>query len=384
MKRAALLGFVVLLTTSSTVAVGWGREDSKTSNDRVGQSARAALPALPQKPDIYYIILDRYGGPGPLKRDFHFDNRPLLNWLRSKGFYVADRARTNYPKTSVSVASTLDMRFIDLKAPSKPKDPSAIFIKLKRTRVARFLKGKGYRYIKLGSWWPPTATDPVADKNLTFHRPASLNAYAARHGLTSKERFLATEYLHRFWQYRQLREVIPKMKGPKFVWAHILCPHEPWVIDRNGDFTSQSTNARGYFRRSHGIHPIRKMNYLEQLMWSNTQLKNLATALLQGPENTRPVIAIEADEGPYSGLVPSRVKGASIRKLKQKMYVLNAIYLPGVRKPPLYPNFTNVNTFRIIFNLYLGTKYSLLPDKSFVFTDNSVYDFLDVTDLVKN
>ena len=61
---------------------------------------------------------------------------------------------------------------------------------------------------------------------------------------------------------------------------------------------------------------------------------------------------------------------------------MSAFYLPGVRNPPLHPSFSSVNTFRVIFNLYFGTRYPLLPDRSFVFIYKHLYKFLDVTELV--
>ncbi len=36
----------------------------------------------------------------------------------------------------------------------------------------------------------------------------------------------------------------------------------------------------------------------------------------------------------------------------------------------------------MIFNLYFGTKYQLLPERSFVFILRPLYEFLDVTELV--
>jgi hypothetical protein len=104
--------------------------------------------------------------------------------------------------------------------------------------------------------------------------------------------------------------------------------------------------------------------------------------LLRGPQAERPVVVIQADEGPYTGLGAGNATLVSIKKLKQKMFVMNAFYLPGVPRPPLYPSFSSVNTFRLIFNLYFGKEYPLLPDRSFVFIYKHLYKFLDVTELV--
>jgi hypothetical protein len=64
-------------------------------------------------PDIYYIILDRYLGSDILEKNYGFDNSPFLDYLRKKGFYVADKSRSNYLKTAHSLASSLNMEYVN-------------------------------------------------------------------------------------------------------------------------------------------------------------------------------------------------------------------------------------------------------------------------------
>jgi hypothetical protein len=381
-KRGILTGLLVILASSLTIALA---QQPDQASEPPGSETRKPVTAVarPAKPDIYYIVLDRYGGPRTLKRDFNFDNRPFLNLLRRKGFFVADQSRTNYPRTAQAMAATLDMRFLDyLAGRSDPLNYGAVYQTLKGPRVARFLKTRGYRYIKLGSWWKATSSDPYADENFKYDRPDKVNLYAEQNGLTNRERFRMGEYLHRYWQYRQLREVIPKIEGPKFVWVHILCPHEPWVNASDGRYMSDDPVARRFFDRARPLHGSTKKNFVEQVKWTNAQLKKLVNKLLRGPQTERPVIVIQADEGPFTGLVPENATKVSIKKLKQKMFVMNAFYLPGVPNPPLYPSFSSVNTFRVIFNQYFGTDHPMLPDRSFVFIYKNLYKFLDVTELV--
>jgi len=64
-------------------------------------------------PDIYYIILDRYASASTLKEVYDFDNSEFLNYLSGKGFYVANESRANYTKTRSSLASSLNMDYIN-------------------------------------------------------------------------------------------------------------------------------------------------------------------------------------------------------------------------------------------------------------------------------
>ena len=66
---------------------------------------------------------------------------------------------------------------------------------------------------------------------------------------------------------------------------------------------------------------------------------------------------------------------------RQKYGILNAYYLPNVDKAILYPSITPVNAFRLVFNLYFGTDFELLPDNSyFSYEEHSPYEFFDVTE----
>ena len=82
-------------------------------------SSGSSLPGISgldcsSTPDIYYIILDAYSGADVLDELYGLDNRPFLDSLRSKGFYVADDSHTNYTQTIFSVPSTLNFDYIDV------------------------------------------------------------------------------------------------------------------------------------------------------------------------------------------------------------------------------------------------------------------------------
>ncbi|HSQ38856.1 MAG TPA: hypothetical protein VLM78_01750 [Anaerolineales bacterium] len=49
---------------------------------------------------------------------------------------------------------------------------------------------------------------------------------------------------------------------------------------------------------------------------------------------------------------------------ERRLSILNAYYLPN-HADAVSESITPVNTFRIVFNLYLGGNFELLPDESF-------------------
>ena len=84
-----------------------------------------------------------------------------------------------------------------------------------------------------------------------------------------------------------------------------------------------------------------------------------------------PIIIIQSDEGPYPDKQQANPNGfnwatATNDEWKEKMGILNALYLPDVDKSLLHPSMTSVNIFRIVFNTYFKTRLKLLPDKKWV------------------
>jgi hypothetical protein len=58
------------------------------------------------RPDIYYIVLDAYGRQDVLADLYNLDNRPFLDYLEGKGFYVASESHSNYMQTVFSIPAS--------------------------------------------------------------------------------------------------------------------------------------------------------------------------------------------------------------------------------------------------------------------------------------
>ena len=56
-----------------------------------------AVGTVSSKPDIYYIVLDRYASQSVLTTQYGFDNSDFIGYLRSEGFSVDPNAHQNYP-----------------------------------------------------------------------------------------------------------------------------------------------------------------------------------------------------------------------------------------------------------------------------------------------
>lgn len=344
-------------------------------------------------PDIYYIIPDSYAGGETLGKYFNYDNRPFISFLENKGFYIASQSSSNYPKTFLSIASSLNMQYLDFMSGYKNSTDQTLTDRMiENNNIVKFLKTAGYHYYQMGSWWGPTHFNRIADENFIIEKnnlgdigefnymimnssmlSPLVSAIFPGHitGESEDDKRARVNY-----QFETLEQV-SKLPGPKFVFIHIVSPHGPYVFGKNCEEI--------HFWQT--VNESEEKNYSNQLNCLNQKLETAVGGILADAPHL-PVILIQADEGPNflnAKLVPpDGWKNAGANILKEKFPIFSAYFLPGMPKSYLYPSITPVNSFRMIFNLYFAAKLPLLPDRNFVFTDsNHLYEFIEVTDKLK-
>jgi hypothetical protein len=346
--------------------------------------------------DIYYLIFDRYADAETLRDVYHFDNTPFLDALRTQGFYVAADSASNYQRTAHSLASSLNLDYLDglTKAVgTQSRSWLPIYSMLRDHAVGRFLKAHGYTFVQLGSWWNPTRDNPLADVNVNWYAlPELQRAFLLQTAAGQIGRYLGLSAIddraHQCERIRRQFDELPRLARdpkPTFVFAHLLVPHPPYVFGPDGACLGLDTVTG----RS------RVENYVNQVRYANSRILELVQAISRN-STTEPIIIVQSDEGPwpapYAG--DERFLGGDVTsvdwtrvtraQLREKMRVLNALRLPGPAGAPLYPEMTPVNTFRIVFNRYFGTSLPLLSDENYVFVnDRQLYAFRRVTALVR-
>ena len=350
----------------------------------------AATPGAAGMPDIYYLIFDRYGSEYTLWREYGFDNRPFLDGLRERGFYVASESHANYPKTAPSLAATFSMDYLDFS-----DDPLAarnewhpIYDMLEDHRVGDFLRSRGYREIQIGGWWSATQDNDAADENYNFGLsefawlylrrsiiPKLIEMAAPESGLAGMTAWDNGQCRRVPLQFEKVKEISERPEAT-FTFVHILLPHEPYVFNADGACLSRQEMAR---RGQQG-------GYVGQLRYANSMIADMVDQLLS--RDDKPIIILQADEGPYPE--PYRTsnrswKLATPRELAMKTGILNAYYFPDGDYSALYPEITPVNTFRLMFDKEFGTAFGLLPDRLYAFPDySSIYDFFEITEAARN
>jgi len=401
---------IVLLLSSLFTILNHKPNTKQTSNPALHDASRALhemdRPALSVaiKPDIYYLIFDRYAANSTLASELDYDNSEFTNYLDAKGFYVTDRSVANYPKTFQSLASSLNMTYLSHLTDEYGKESeeqTPINSMLDKHQVGLILKELGYSYYHLGSWWFPTADNTLADDvyswsflgldqfsreflQTTLALPVLAKMQAVEF---NEENYLRVEQKLRIpAKLKKLEQITKTKSGPKFVFVHMLLPHGPYIYDQAGNHITEADVAAQSDSTS----------YLNQLIYSNKVIQDIVDNILLNSES-EPIIIVQSDEGPC-GIIPELAEDdgwghcgedmdwrtLSDNALKVKMRILNAYYLPGMdMQETLYSEISPVNTFRVIFNNYFGAQLDLLEDKSYITVDlEHPYNFIEVTSKV--
>lgn len=340
----------------------------------------AALPAG-QKPDIYYIILDSYGSEDVLREFYGLDNAPFIDWLERRGFVVAEQSRSNYISTTFSLGSSLNYHYLQdlVEVPPQSTNYRPSFELIHHSAVRRFLEQQGYRTVAFATGFDFTE---LRDAEVFYPRQTPYNPFEYNLLMGSAAVFWldwVDPIYHRqnvLGQFENLGAAA-SLPGPKFVFAHMIIPHVPFVFDENGSPVQPMGSADGYAYTGGLEHYLQ--GYRGQAQYASQLVEQAVDEILRSSP-TPPVIILQGDHGPGAYLDAGSADNTCLR---ERFGILNALYLPGQDAATLAQavpqDLTPVNTFRVVFNLYFGADLPMLPNRQYVAARQYVYDTIDVT-----
>lgn len=339
-------------------------------------------------PDIYYIVLDMYTREDVLRDFFEYDNSSFVQFLKNQGFYVADCSQSNYNATQYSIGSALNMNYLP-ELGLEVDDPT-LYQALQQNQVMTLFAEMGYHTVAFESGFSYTELRDADEflgpyssawDRLSYGGVNSFEAMVLKNSAGSlvyeaepnmsreKQIILDTPYI----QYRERityaldkLETIASQSGPKFVFAHVLAPHDPFVFEQDGSYVFRKTPFTLNGDREYLAPEEYILGYTNELEYLNERVEAIVNAILT-KSDTPPVIIIQGDHG-----VPrmNGIHGGSA--------ILNAYYLPGGGAEQLYPTISPVNSFRVVFDRYFNGQFSLLEDEAFKLNnDAKTYDAYD-------
>jgi hypothetical protein len=365
----------VILVCISLMQIGWQWIHTPHSQSEK-PAVNVQIQASADMPDVYYIILDAYSREDMMQKYHELDIRIFVETLEKIGFVFPSCTQSNYSITALSLASSLNMNYVEEVSPDivqQNLDWGNFSDPIIHSDVRSEFEQLGYSFVSFetGISW-----DEITDADIYFARQKSpflqmlnfrqvtefevlylrttalrvLDELRATMGfqLTTNIQTPQQDHYDRILYVLDQLENSSTIHGPKFVFLHIMAPHGPWVIGANGEYSFTDDEKSGY---------------ANEVQFLNNHLPAILQKIIENSAHP-PVIILQGDHGYYN---------------EERMAILNAYYLPGDGKDDLYTGITPVNTFRVIFNHYLGANYELLPDHSYLSDRDIPYEFEEIS-----
>lgn len=403
-RGVRLESFTTFMALTGAVLVGWSSLRLAANEWRGARAARASglvrafarpVPlrsdAAVRKPDIYLIVLDAYANADVLRRHFAFDNSVFEDSLRAHGFVIPRSVRSNYAHTFLSLASILNMAQVTPLAGELGERSTDRWLPghlIEHNRAARFLRSQGYRFVFFPSGWSAlTMRNRNADEQFEALPGFALHRELDR---TDLRRQLVDNTMLRIVRRLDLRarprsdpdhiinsfaalHRFASREHPTFVFAHLMIPHLPYVLDEDCAPVPGAPGAS--LRRG---TPADRQLYLGQLRCAN-RLVLAAVPRLLAASGAPPVILLQADHGSVT-LWPwdHPSEPPTPAEAEERLGAFGAYLLPHGGAASLPDSISAVNVLRHVFSYYLGADLPPLPDSAFFSYLQLPYHFFPV------
>jgi hypothetical protein len=398
---AAVLILLSLIPIATYLLRGWSAAHSVRASGPDAQNQPRLLDS-PQRPDIYYIIMDAYSSNDHLMRGWGYDNSSFTDALEDRGFFVAYDSKTTYGATIVSLAASLNMRYFDdadkTAAASMPADRDYFSHLITDNEVARQLQSRGYTYVFMVSGFMGSST--IADTNTDFYPSGPRYFTAASRRETQDEKLfyeqpftpllLETTALRSyaetsataqepegkpitFWKPEKTlmtwaeAEKIPAMPAATFTIIHILKPHEPLAFRRDGSLIPYP-----YVRYAQP-HAEVEAAFFDQLEYVNERTLQMLDAIIAGSD-VPPIIILQGDHGTVLG------KPDSVDGHRTNFAIMNAYRIPQHPDCITDRSIIPINSFRALLNCSFGTDYPMLDAHYYAMPEgyDNLFDFVEI------
>ncbi|MEN8173742.1 MAG: hypothetical protein ABFS03_12800, partial [Chloroflexota bacterium] len=362
----ALAALLLVIPLYQSIAYNINAGNNRTPASQSPLQLPILAPTDEDLPSVYYIILDAYMRSDALERDLGFDNSGFVEALEQLGFYVPACTRINYDYTMGSLTATLNMDYLDpLRTELDTNNLENIHTTklIKQSRVRYALESLGYRTIAFDSGYEwsrirdadvylALGKDSLAIQSLQpfeimLMKSSALRLFTDYTILTDQRDFNlpVSQYNVHINLERFILSSLPELASDpasKFVFAHILIPHWPYVFLPDGSIRDDPAYTNG-----DDLPPaLRDRGYLDSIQFINQQILTIVDQII-ADSPTPPVIVIMGDHGLSDD---NRIQNFA------------AIYLPNYEESLLYQDITPVNYFRVVFNSVFNADLPLLPD----------------------
>jgi hypothetical protein len=332
--------FVLVVMILAQILAFNRQPPAKSRTPSIGQ-----LTATPNstnaRPDIYLIIADSRTSSAALSRYWNYSDSSFTSELKRLGFQCVSNATSEYSGTMFCISTLLNMEPPMVPTNVHPKGiASYLAPSIRNSRVVDFLSRKGYEIVNLSLF--------ELQEQPRFYGYFREGAYASIFAATLPGSLWRDQFNggHIRTVNKALLSELDRLPtkdsgSPKFVYAHVMLPHSPYLYDRHGQlqtsvlFFDNKENPRAY---------------LEQLIYADGLLLETVRSIL-AKSKTPPIIIIRGDHG-FRYLPPPDGEGEACQ-------AFFAAYFPEGGSVGLPTNINHAVVFRDVLNRYFGTRIPL-------------------------
>jgi len=300
--------------------------------------------------NVYYIIFDQYSRSDVYKKFYNFDNSYFLNEIKENNFKVIENSATNVTDTPLVMTSVFSMELDEIKKYLLNNSTYELGAwKIGNSKVQKIFKLAGYKlFISLENTVHGTPCGRVNLKKINIDKCISQKVKLAELEfnllkLTPVFDILGKFFPNFFTYYilypdyvaKQLHSAIPKDEKI-FHYMHFYMPHPPPKFNENCRKELQILDFEGWGPTGKYLSVDAIKHIKQDVKCINKQiLKLIKTIEKYDPDS---IVVIQSD-------------GSNVfYEFPFTHYNLNLWKLPKNCKSMISNNFTNVNTFRLIFN----------------------------------
>jgi hypothetical protein len=197
-------------------------------------------------PNVHLILLDGYPRNDVLAETFGYDNTGFTDALEQRGFSISDKARSNYRKTWLTLASMFNGQYVDdlIGDQTIPTDHATqtrwAQALINQARMLDVFRDRGYSIVTVPSAFTSAALlsgDSTIDHGYVNELEANLIARSPWASLfrTQADSFLASAHRAATLDALDTAAEIAETgsQGPRFSFVHVLSPHTPFVLGRD-------------------------------------------------------------------------------------------------------------------------------------------------------
>jgi hypothetical protein len=357
-RAAPVVGIAMLAVPLVEATVSWvGSPPSGVAEPR------ERLGEITNRRSVYFVLSDSYAREDVLLQ-FGFDNRPFLDSLRERGFYIAPGAHAKYQKTNLLLGSLFNLKALYTAA--TPHDKAAVS---RRSVDAQNGKGRLFDFFIDNEY--RTAVLAYKTNNCNPRIDLCSKRYRGWANMGELEANLLRmtpiirltdrlDFANQLPYADDLYGVIGHLDAPDsvFLYAHLYDVHPPFVYAPNCEKTYKGgvefqTFA---FEGEDGAH-----NYFDALRCSNSRILEAFDRIIEADPNA--IIVFASDTGPnMNAHYWPRGAEASPEELFERYATISAWRLPEECADMVYPTVTPLNVFPIVIACLTGLSPNLLPD----------------------